>query len=121
MEPPRKVSNSDPRGMIEYNAYSGKDFATLASTLDPTTGGDLGWFPKGYLTQTAVEEAAFALEPGSYSDIIQTELGYHIIYVIERDASHKLSVDARRTLQENALSQWLSDQKAAAQIQILVQ
>ena len=25
---------------------AGKDFATLAATEDPTTGGDLGWFPK---------------------------------------------------------------------------
>nr|DAJ58888.1 MAG TPA: hypothetical protein [Caudoviricetes sp.]DAP66343.1 MAG TPA: hypothetical protein [Caudoviricetes sp.]DAQ60373.1 MAG TPA: hypothetical protein [Bacteriophage sp.] len=29
MEPPRKVSNSDPRGIMEYNAYSGTDFATF--------------------------------------------------------------------------------------------
>jgi peptidyl-prolyl cis-trans isomerase C len=100
---------------------AGKDFATLASTLDPTTGGDLGWFPQGYLTQSAVEQAAFSLEPGQYSDIIQSDLGYHIIYVIERDANHPLSVDARRTLQENKLSQWLKDQKTASQIQVLVQ
>jgi peptidyl-prolyl cis-trans isomerase C len=100
---------------------AGKDFATLASTLDPTTGGDLGWFPQGYLTQSAVEEAAFSLEPGQFSDIIKSDLGYHIIYVIERDANHSLSVDARRTLQENKLSQWLKDQKTASQIQVLVQ
>lgn len=100
---------------------AGKDFATLASTVDPTTGGDLGWFPKGYLTQSAVEDAAFSLEVGSFSDIIKSDLGYHIIYVIERDVNHALSVDARRTLQENALNQWLTDQKAAAQIQVLIQ
>ena len=100
---------------------AGKDFATLASTVDPTTGGDLGWFPKGYLTQSAVEDAAFSLEVGSFSDIIKSDLGYHIIFVIERDANHALSVDARRTLQENALNQWLTDQKAAAQIQVLIQ
>lgn len=100
---------------------AGKDFATIAATVDPTTGGDLGWFPKGYLTESAVEDSAFTLEAGQFSDIIQTELGYHIIYVIERDANHPLSVGARRTLQENAVVQWLKDQKAAAQIQVLVQ
>jgi len=100
---------------------AGKDFATLAVTVDPTTGGDLGWFPKGYLTESAVEDAAFSLEAGQFSDIIQTELGYHIIYVIEKDASHPLSVGARRTLQQNTLTQWLKDQKAAAQIQVLIQ
>jgi peptidyl-prolyl cis-trans isomerase C len=100
---------------------AGKDFATLAVTVDPTTGGDLGWFPKGYLTESAVEDAAFSLEAGQFSDVIQTELGYHIIYVIEKDASHPLSVGARRTLQQNTLTQWLKDQKAAAQIQVLIQ
>jgi peptidyl-prolyl cis-trans isomerase C len=95
---------------------NGADFATLASTLDPTTGGDLGWFPQGYLTQPDVEKAAFALQPGEFSDVIKSDLGYHIIYVIERDANHPLSVDARRSLQEAKLKQWLSDQKASATI-----
>ena len=100
---------------------AGADFATLAEELDPTTGGDLGWFPQGYLTQPAVETAAFALQPGQYSDVIKSDLGFHIIYVIERDANHPLSVDARRTLQEKKLDDWIQTQKAAAQIQVLVQ
>jgi peptidyl-prolyl cis-trans isomerase C len=97
---------------------NGADFATLASTLDPTTGGDLGWFPQGYLTQPDVETAAFALQPGQYSDVIKSDLGYHIIYVVERDANHPLSVDARRALQEAKLKQWLADQKTSATIVI---
>ena len=100
---------------------NGKDFATLASQWDPTTGGDLGWFPQGYLTQVNVEAAAFSLQPGQFSDIIKSDLGYHILYVVERDANHPLSVDARRTLQENKLNEWLKDQKSAAQIKIVVQ
>ena len=100
---------------------AGKDFATLASQLDATTGGDLGWFPQGYLTTPEVEAAAFALQPGQYSDIIKSDLGYHIIYVIEREANHPLSVDARRTLQETKLNEWLKAQKSTAQIKVLVQ
>lgn len=99
---------------------NGKDFATLAAQLDPTTGGDLGWFPQGYLTQPAVEQAAFALQPGQYSDVVKSDLGYHIIYVVARDANHPLSVDARRTLQEAKLADWIKSQKASAQIQVLV-
>jgi peptidyl-prolyl cis-trans isomerase C len=100
---------------------AGKDFATLAATIDPTTGGDLGWFPQGYLTQPDVETAAFALQPGQYSDIIKSDLGYHIIYVVARDANHPLSVDARRTLQEKKLTDWLQTAKTAAQIEVNVQ
>lgn len=99
---------------------AGADFATLAYKLDPTTGGDLGWFPKGYLTQSAVEDAAFSLEVGKYSEVIQSDLGYHILYLIERDANHPLSVDARRELQQKKLDEWLKTAKASAQIEVLV-
>ncbi|MEA5078960.1 MAG: peptidylprolyl isomerase [Anaerolineaceae bacterium] len=99
---------------------NGADFATLAYKLDPTTGGDLGWFPQGYLTQSAVEDAAFALEVGKYSEIIQSDLGYHILYLIERDAAHPLSVDARRTLQQQRLDEWLTAAKGTSKIEILV-
>jgi peptidyl-prolyl cis-trans isomerase C len=100
---------------------TGADFATLAYQVDQNTGGDLGWFPQGYLTQPDVEAAAFALQPGQYSSVIHTELGYHIIYVIERDANHTLSVDARRVLQEKKLDEWLTASKAVSTIEVLVQ
>ena len=96
-------------------------FADLAFVYDPTIGGDLGWFAAGTLTQPEVEAAAFALEPGQYSTVIQSAIGYHIIYVIERDAQHPLSVDGRRILQEAALAQWLQNTRAASNIEILVQ
>ncbi len=99
---------------------AGADFATLASAYDPFTGGDLGWFPQGYLTQPEVEAAAFALQPGQTSEIIKTAIGYHILYVIERDPQHELTPDARRVLQEKKLSEWLDAAKAASQIVINV-
>ncbi len=45
-----------------HQLQAGADFATLAYRYDPLTGGDLGWFPRGVLTQPAVEEAAFSLQ-----------------------------------------------------------
>lgn len=99
---------------------AGSLFATLAAQYDPITGGILGWFPRGYLTQPAVEEAAFSLEPGQYSGIIQSDIGYHIIYVIERDLNHVLSVDARTTLQQKVLMAWLEAQVEASSIEVLV-
>ena len=92
---------------------AGADFATLAAKYDPNTGGILGWFPRGYLTQPAVEEAAFALQPGEYSPVVETDFGYHIIYVI-------LSVDARLTLQHLALDSWLEARRSASTIEILL-
>lgn len=98
---------------------AGADFATLAFQYDPLTGGDLGWFPRGFLTIPAVEEAAFSLQPGEYSGVIESTLGYHIVKVEERDETHPLSSEARLMLQEKLIQEWINQQRVAAQIEIL--
>jgi len=99
---------------------AGNDFENLASRYNPVTKGDIGWFPRGYLPDIKIEEAAFSLEPGAFSDIIKTLAGYHIIQVIERDKEHPLSPDARRVLQANALQSWLEEQRNTSHIEIFI-
>ncbi|KAF0110229.1 MAG: hypothetical protein FD147_1778 [Chloroflexi bacterium] len=99
---------------------SGLDFATLAFAYDPVLGGDLGWFPVGMLTQPEVEAAAFAVQPGEYTEVVKSKIGYHIVFVIERDPAHTLSIDARRTLQEKTLVEWLDASRAVSNIVVLV-
>lgn len=99
---------------------AGADFATLAFEYDPVTGGDLGWFPSGYLTQADVEAAAFALQPGEHSQVIQTSFGYHLVQVIERDTARKLDADARQVLQHEALQRWMQEKKEQSTIKVLV-
>jgi parvulin-like peptidyl-prolyl isomerase len=112
--------NSIDASNILYQLNNGADFATLAYQYDPATGGDLGWFPKGYLTEQALESAAFRLEAGQYSEVIETTLGFHILLVIEHDPQHRLTSDARMTLQEQALLNWLAERRGQSEIQILV-
>jgi peptidyl-prolyl cis-trans isomerase C len=100
---------------------AGADFATLAFVVDPDTGGDLGWFPKGYLVLPEIEAAAFALQAGQYSEVIKTTYGYQIVYVEERDNQHPLSADARRLIQQQLLENWLKDQHAQSKIEITIQ
>jgi peptidyl-prolyl cis-trans isomerase C len=99
---------------------AGVEFATLAYYYDRDTGGDLGWFPRGYLTVPEVENAAFALKPGDYSDIIQSKQGFHIIQVLESDPNHLLSADARLVLQKQAFTKWIADRRAQSKITILL-
>ncbi len=95
---------------------SGIPFAEVAREYDPLTGGELGWFPRGYLPEKAIEEAAFALQPGQYSRVVATGVGFHILYLVERDSARPLSADALLTLQRNAVQDWLFRQHAKSLI-----
>lgn len=108
--------NADAAQKVLDQLKSGADFNTLAAQYDPATQGELGWFPRGYLLQPQIEAAAFALQPGQTSDVIQTTLGYHILMLLERDPNRMLSPDARLTLQNQALENWLQEQRAKSTI-----
>ncbi len=74
---------------VAERAQSGEDFAELAKefSADPSTGplgGELGWFERGVMVPE-FEVAAFALEPGSVSGVVQSPFGYHVILVHERE------------------------------------
>lgn len=99
----------------------GSDFGLLAAQYDSVTAGELGWFPRGYLTQKEVEDAAFGLEAGSVSEVIHSAIGYHILQVIERDPQRALSADARKVLQEQKLRDWVQQQRETGDIEILIQ
>jgi len=101
------------------NLYSGADFDALAYEFSPDTGGYLGWVPRGYLLFPAVEEAAFNQPVGTYTEIIESEIGFHIVLVINRE-ERALTADARLTLARQALTAWLEDQRAASTIEVLV-
>ena len=103
---------------------AGADFAGLAETysLDLSTrlaGGDLYWFPHGYLTMPPVEEAAFSLQPGEISEIIESKLGFHIVQTLEL-AERTLTSDAWQRLGQRAVEDWLTSKRASADIQAFV-
>ena len=66
----------------------GSKFSTIATLYseDPASakkGGELGFFSRGQMVGE-FENAAFALQDGEISPIIETKYGYHIIQMIER-------------------------------------
>lgn len=100
------------------NLNAGISFDELAWKYSPETGGELGWFPRGYLLFPEIEAAAFSLPVGEHSGIIQSQIGYHIILVVAHEDTYPLTTDARLSLQSKALDDWLQAQRAQAQIEI---
>ena len=72
---------------IHQKLKDGQDFAALAKQYSQDSssenGGDLGYFGRGQMVKP-FEEAAFALEPGQVSEIVETRFGYHLIKVVDK-------------------------------------
>jgi peptidyl-prolyl cis-trans isomerase C len=105
---------------------AGADFATLAMAYSQDTstresGGDLGFFPRGILVAPEVEEAAFALQPGQFSGVVTSALGYHIVQVVERDPARQVSPENLRILQDRAVQEWIEGLWAQAAVQRFVE
>ncbi len=97
----------------------GEDFAQLAKqnsedAASTPRGGDLGWITRGQ-TVPQFEEAAFTLQPGSLSDIIQTQYGFHILKVHDRQRAHLQTLEEVRDLMLPQMRQQLA-QAAAEEI-----
>jgi len=99
----------------------GADFGDLAReySVDLATkdeGGELGWFPRGWLT-AELEEAAFALPAGQVSGVIPLSDRYHVIQIVERETQRQLSDEVIFDLKLEAFERWLEAQRSAAAIE----
>ncbi len=116
---------------LRRKAMARANFATLAreSSDDPATrdrGGDLGTFHRNTHAR-AFDEAAFALKPGSISEVVQTEFGFHIIKVSKREPGRRQTLieatpEIRRLLlaklEADKLTAWLKEARRTADVRI---
>jgi peptidyl-prolyl cis-trans isomerase C len=80
-------------------ALAGEDFAALAIEVSegPSApkGGDLGFFTRQQMV-APFADAAFALEVGGISEVVETQFGYHVIKVEEKRPAKTMTFDEVR-------------------------
>lgn len=105
---------------ILERARAGEDFAALAREFSDDyatrqAGGDTGFFHRGQMAP-AFEEAAFALQPGEISDVVETSFGVHIIKLEERQEEELLAFkDIQQQLLDHVRNE-RAEQAARAEI-----
>ena len=94
------------------------DFAELAKekSIGPSapSGGDLGFFARGQGMVKEFEDAAFSLEPGEISGVVQTQFGYHIIKCEEKKDEYSPTFEEAKEKINNTLKQQKENEAISA-------
>jgi peptidyl-prolyl cis-trans isomerase C len=108
------LENEDDAKAVIAELDDGADFVELAKekSTGPSgpNGGDLGFFNKGDMV-APFAEAAFAMEPGTYSkEPVQTQFGWHVILVEEtKDGVQPTLEEIRQQMEAEVTQQAVQD------------
>jgi peptidyl-prolyl cis-trans isomerase C len=118
---------------VKKKAEAGEDFAELAKEYSegPSAeqGGDLGFFQKEQMVGPFAE-AAFAMEPGQISDVVETQFGYHVIKVADKKEARTMTLDEvhdqlvqylKQQTVEKRMDEYLESAKADAEVEVLLE
>ncbi|MBR6020858.1 MAG: peptidylprolyl isomerase [Kiritimatiellae bacterium] len=113
---------------LRERALAGEDFAELAKENSDcpskANGGDLRDFGRGMMVPE-FEEAAFTQEVGKVGDVVETQFGYHIILVTERQDAKVMEFDEvkdriaqmlKAQKQQDAVMKYVEGLDAAAEV-----
>jgi peptidyl-prolyl cis-trans isomerase C len=99
---------------------SGADFAELAESVStcPSAeqGGDLGEFERGQMV-APFEDAAFGLDAGAVSEVVETQFGYHIIKATAKSAAEVVPFDEVKDRIEKHLKAQQLQQQVLAKVE----
>ena len=119
------VETEEEAQEIVQQLEGGADFAELAAerSTGPSgaSGGDLGYFLKGDMVGPFAE-AAFALEPGSISNPVQTQFGWHVITVEDKrmrqpPAFEELEVQLRNQMMQSTAQEIIAEAREAVEVE----
>jgi parvulin-like peptidyl-prolyl isomerase len=98
---------------IREELANGKNFADMAKIYSQCPskekGGELGLFTQGQMVPE-FEKAAFALNPGEISKLVETQFGYHIIKLNSRQDPYKLNYeDVKETIKKQMVEKEVNE------------
>ncbi len=118
---------------VQKRLKNKEDFATIAKEVSQcgtaSRGGDLGYFERGQMVPP-FEKTAFALSPGELSGIVETQFGYHVIKVFDKQKGGATPLEESKDDITNHLKQkqmdediqaYLENAKKAAKIERFLQ
>jgi peptidyl-prolyl cis-trans isomerase C len=105
---------------LRQRLLKGEEFVTLAREYSegPSSvkGGDLGYFGRGQMVKP-FEDAAFALNVGELSEVVETRFGYHLIKVTGKNPETVVAyADVKERLQK-----YLKDEKVQQEVSAYVE
>ena len=114
------VPSEEAARQVKEDLARGADFAALARerSTDPGSkekGGDLDWFSRGVMA-SEFEQAAFQLEPGTISEPVKTQFGWHIIKVLEKSEARPVVPNVLEQARDSRYDTWLKEQRASSTV-----
>jgi peptidyl-prolyl cis-trans isomerase C len=114
---------------IQKRLQKGEDFAILAKdssqSASAAQGGDLGFVPRGGMPKP-LDDATFSLKPGEVSNVVETDLGFHLIKVHEKkpeivvpfkDVEERIRQHLTNQKLKQKVDEYLSEAKKTAKIE----
>ena len=118
-----RIRLADRGGAEDVRALllEGADFAELAAERSAEAeyaaqGGDLGWLPLESLSDIA-RGALEGVEPGSISEVVETELFFDVYLVVEREEARPLDFAQIEALVTRRWDEWILDQRAIVAVE----
>lgn len=106
-------------GRVEFAAAA----KTYSQCPSAPTGGDVGWIVRKFQVDEAYARTAFGMKAGELSDVVETEVGFHLIRVTDRKPGkpgryEDAAADVRESFEAELKQALLADLRKKAVVEI---